>query len=143
MCLAWTPTNLHILSIPPPRRECLDYVFAYSPDGEHLVCGTSTGAILVFSTATQEQTSLIQRHALPVRSLGISPNSQTIYSASDDGTVGVSDIKGGRGQLQFRGPSRHRHILGCFPEWQAPCHGLGGQEVQDMGRSHFRVFEHV
>ena len=64
----------------------------YSPDGELLAIGGMDGIIKIFSTSNYELMKNIEGHAMPIRSLAFSADSQFMMSASDDGHIKGSKI---------------------------------------------------
>lgn len=54
--------------------------------------GAMDGIINVFDVATGKLVHTLEGHALPVRSLCFSPNSQLLLTASDDGQIKIYDV---------------------------------------------------
>lgn len=69
---------------------------AYSPDGTLLAIGGMDGIITIFSTDNYDTFNVIEGHAMPIRSIAFSSDSQFMMSASDDG-----HIKGEHQNIQF------------------------------------------
>ena len=60
---------------------------AFSPDTELLAVGGMDGIIKIFSTNNYDLQNTIEGHAMPIRSIAFSADSQFMMSASDDGHI--------------------------------------------------------
>ena len=60
---------------------------AYSPDSQLLAIGGMDGIIKIFSTDNNDLLNTIEGHAMPIRSIAFSSDSQFMMSASDDGHI--------------------------------------------------------
>jgi len=56
-----------------------------SPDGKYIASGAIDGIITIFDVAAGKVVQTLEGHAMPVRSLCFSPNSQMLLTGSDDG----------------------------------------------------------
>jgi WD40 repeat protein len=69
---------------------------AVSPDGKYLAAANHTGQMKVIDTATWQEAFTPPEHGRVVFRLGWSADNKTLYSASEDGTVGVTRVPGGK-----------------------------------------------
>ena len=60
---------------------------AFSSDNELLSIGGMDGNIKIFSNSNYQLLHTIEGHAMPIRSITFSPDSQFMMSASDDGHI--------------------------------------------------------
>jgi len=65
----------------------------HSPDGSRIAFSTETGQIYIFDLQSNSLTSTYMSHALPVRSLAWSPDSQLLLSASEDKRLVLHDVR--------------------------------------------------
>jgi WD repeat-containing protein 61 len=63
-----------------------------SPDGRHIASGAIDGIISVFDVASGKLVHTLEGHAMPIRSLAFSPDSQLLLTASDDGHMKLYDV---------------------------------------------------
>ena len=63
-----------------------------SPDGKFVASGAMDGIINVFDVATGKLVHTLEGHALSIRSLTFSQNSQLLLTASDDGQIKIYDV---------------------------------------------------
>lgn len=75
--------NKHILST------------CFSADGK-LASASIDGVVNLFDLVTLEVAHKLKAHSLPIRSIMFSPNSDLIYTASDDRHVSLYDLKSGK-----------------------------------------------
>ncbi|KAI0034381.1 hypothetical protein K488DRAFT_84082 [Vararia minispora EC-137] len=68
---------------------------AYSPDGARIALGQETGHIFVFDVDAGSLHTTFVTHAMGIRSLAWSPDSQMLISASEDKRLMVHDVRGG------------------------------------------------
>ncbi|EJT50509.1 hypothetical protein A1Q1_00175 [Trichosporon asahii var. asahii CBS 2479] len=67
----------------------------YSPDGKQLAIGMETGHVHVVDVATTSVIATYTAHAMAVRALSWSPDSQWLYSGSDDARIVLHDVRAG------------------------------------------------
>lgn len=67
----------------------------FSPDGRQLAVGTESGHVAVLDAATSTVVASYAAHALCVRTLDWSPDSQWLYSGSDDARIVLHDVRAG------------------------------------------------
>lgn len=63
-----------------------------SPDGKYIASGAIDGIINIFDVATSKLVHTLEGHAMPIRSLCFSPDSQLLLTASDDGHMKLYDV---------------------------------------------------
>jgi len=66
--------------------------FLQSPDGKYIASGAIDGIINIFDVASQKLVHTLEGHAMPIRSLCFSPDSQLLLTASDDGHMKLYDV---------------------------------------------------
>jgi WD40 repeat protein len=62
---------------------------AFSPDGQHIVSGSSDKLVKVWSVSSGKEVASLAGHAHCVRSVAFSPDGQHIVSGSSDNLVKV------------------------------------------------------
>ncbi|GFZ44693.1 hypothetical protein JCM24511_02417, partial [Saitozyma sp. JCM 24511] len=67
----------------------------FSPDGRSLALSTEIGHIVVVDTETQNVVASYQSHAMAVRTVAWSPDSQWLYSGGDDHRIVLHDVRAG------------------------------------------------
>lgn len=75
-----------------PQNGKFALSIAYSPDGKYIASGSIDGIIYIFDVAAGKITQTLEGHAMPVRSLCFSPDSQMLLTASDDGHSKLYDV---------------------------------------------------
>lgn len=63
-----------------------------SPDGKYIASGAIDGIINIFDVAAGKVAQTLEGHAMSVRSLCFSPDSQMLLTASDDGHMKLYDV---------------------------------------------------
>ena len=63
-----------------------------SPDGKYIASGAIDGMIDIFDVASGKLVHALEGHAMPIRSLCFSPDSQLLLTASDDGHMKLYDV---------------------------------------------------
>ena len=76
---------------------------AFSPNGQHIVSGSSDMTVRVWDAETGQSTLTMQGHTSAVMSVAYSPNGQHIASGSYDETVRVWDAETGQSLLTMHG----------------------------------------
>ncbi|KZT29573.1 WD40 repeat-like protein [Neolentinus lepideus HHB14362 ss-1] len=71
----------------------------HSPDGNRLALSSETGQIYIFDLASTQLSATYTSHAMAVRSLSWSPDSQLLLSASEDKRMILHDIRGAGGAV--------------------------------------------
>ncbi|KAI0265206.1 WD repeat-containing protein 61 [Gloeopeniophorella convolvens] len=66
---------------------------SHSPDGSRVALSVETGQIFIFDLASNALTSTYTSHAMAVRSLSWSPDSQLLLSASEDKRLILHDVR--------------------------------------------------
>ena len=84
------PRNQNVLKGPSPV-----WSVAFSPDGRHIVSGSSDHTIQVWDAQTGAQVGKLQGHTDSVRSVAFSPDGRHIVSGSADHTIRVWDAQTG------------------------------------------------
>lgn len=72
-------------------KKCAFYRFQ-SPDGKYIASGAIDGIINIFDVAAGKVAQTLEGHAMSVRSLCFSPDSQMLLTASDDGHMKLYDV---------------------------------------------------
>ena len=72
--------------------NCLINHFFQSQDGKYIATGAIDGFINVFDVESGKLVHTIEGHAMTVRSLTFSPDSQLILTAADDGHMKIYDV---------------------------------------------------
>ncbi|BEJ13438.1 hypothetical protein CspHIS471_0306120 [Cutaneotrichosporon sp. HIS471] len=67
----------------------------FSPDGRQLAVGMESGHVAVIDVATSAVVASYAAHAMCVRTLDWSPDSQWLYSGSDDARIVLHDVRAG------------------------------------------------
>ena len=65
---------------------------AYSPDGKYIASGAIDGIINIFEMPSGKVVKTLEGHAMPIRSLTFSPDSQKLLTCSDDGHMKIYDV---------------------------------------------------
>ena len=63
-----------------------------SPDGKYVASGATDGIINVFDVASAKLLHTLEGHAMQIRSLTFSPDSQRLLTGSDDGQMKIYDV---------------------------------------------------
>ena len=77
-----------------------------SPDGKYIASGAIDGIINVFDAETSKLMHKLEGHAMPIRSLTFSPNSQRLLTASDDCHMKVYEVAHGNLVCTLSGHTR-------------------------------------
>jgi len=72
------------------------YSAAFSPDGQLLASGSSSGTVKLWNVATGEQIRLLSGHSSRVYSVAFSPDGKLLASGSEDMTVKLWDVATGQ-----------------------------------------------
>ncbi|WRT63508.1 uncharacterized protein IL334_000413 [Kwoniella shivajii] len=67
----------------------------FSPDGQSLALATEQGQVIVLDTETQSVVATYTSHNKAVRTITWSPDSQWLYSGSDDHLIVLYDVRAG------------------------------------------------
>ena len=86
---------------PLPAQEGYIYSLAFSPDGEKLASGDSSGLIVVWDAQTQTPALHLVGHTAQVYDLSFSPDGKRLASGSADGTLILWDTATGALLQQF------------------------------------------
>ncbi|GAB1519917.1 hypothetical protein RhiXN_04182 [Rhizoctonia solani] len=76
-----------------PTRAKFGMCVKHSPDGKYLALSSENGQLSVFDLATQQLSVTYASHAMCVRSLAWSSDSQLLLSASDDKRLLLHDLR--------------------------------------------------
>jgi WD repeat-containing protein 61 len=76
----------------PSRGGAFALCVAFSPDGARVAAGHADGTLSLVDAATGTLAATVDAHQLAVRSVAWSPDGSVLYTASDDGRVGVFDV---------------------------------------------------
>ena len=68
------------------------YCTFQSPDGKYIASGATDGIINVFDVTTAKLLHTLEGHAMQIRSLAFSPDSERLLSGSDDGQMRIHDV---------------------------------------------------
>ncbi len=79
-------------SVLDPQNGKFTLSLAYSPDGKYIASGGLDGIINIFDVNTGKVAQTLEGHAMSVRSLTFSPDSQMLLTASDDGHMKLYDM---------------------------------------------------
>lgn len=63
-----------------------------SPDSKYIASGAIDGIINIFDVASNKLYQTLEGHAMPIRSLCFSPDSQLLLTASDDGHMKLYNV---------------------------------------------------
>jgi WD40 repeat protein/serine/threonine protein kinase len=96
-------------SIDPSGRLRASSALAYSPDGRILAMGTLDNTIGLFDTATWRRLATLTGHELGIRRIVFSQRGDTIFSASDDGTIRRWDVAS-RSQSGIAANAHHGNV---------------------------------
>lgn len=66
-----------------------------SPDGAQVAVGLETGHVVVADTETRAVVATYAAHAMTVRGLAWSPDSQWLYTGGDDARIVLHDVRAG------------------------------------------------
>ncbi|KII94561.1 hypothetical protein PLICRDRAFT_33361 [Plicaturopsis crispa FD-325 SS-3] len=77
----------------PSNRNKFGMHCTHSPDGSRVALGTESGQIYIFDLETNSLAATYTAHAMTVRSLAWSPDSQLLLSASEDKRLILHDVR--------------------------------------------------
>ncbi|RXK36685.1 hypothetical protein M231_06072 [Tremella mesenterica] len=75
----------------------------FSPDGQSLALATESGQIMIVDVETGEVLATYTSHAMAVRTISWSEDSQWLFSGSDDHRIVIHDVRAGSKSGQTRG----------------------------------------
>jgi WD40 repeat protein len=87
------------------------YTVAFSPDGAIVAAGAQT-----WDAATHQETTTLQGHAGDINGIAFAPDSRTVASGGDDGTVRVWNTVTGREVTTFRGHTAQVYTVAFSPD---------------------------
>jgi WD40 repeat protein len=91
-------TGLQVLEIKPPGWHPAWGVWVWSvacsPDGKHVVSGSSDGAIRIFDATTGEKLHELTGHSRHVSTVAYRSDGDFLLSASHDGTLRIWNATG-------------------------------------------------
>ncbi|KAI0986455.1 hypothetical protein GJ496_005876 [Pomphorhynchus laevis] len=138
---------------------------APSPCGRFLACSTTTGSVLLFDMSTLQILKTFEDHALPVRTLGFSPDSRLFATGSDDGliklyqnyytgnseesTVDISTFTGHNGWVLTLHFSKDSQYLAagstenCLRVWNLKDNSQVDDELDDLSAEDKRIHKNV
>lgn len=81
----------------PNRKETINSIslillFLQSRDGKYIASGAIDGFINVFDVASGKLVHTIEGHAMTIRSIAFSPDSELLLTAADDGHMKLYDL---------------------------------------------------
>ena len=83
--------NLNFKNLLKPPN--LSFIFSFqSPDGKYVASGAIDGIINVFDVSSAKLLHTLEGHAMQIRSLTFSPDSQRLLTGSDDGQMKIYDV---------------------------------------------------
>lgn len=89
VCLLW----VDVFAWEPPESPANRDLFPpQSPDGRTIACGSVDGMIKVFDVETGKLTRTLEGHAMPIRSLCFSSDSQYLVTGSDDRHIKLYEV---------------------------------------------------
>ncbi|OWZ45814.1 hypothetical protein C349_02482 [Cryptococcus neoformans var. grubii Br795] len=108
----------------------------FSPDGRSLALATDQGQVVVFDTETRATIATYSSHNKAVRTIGWSPDSQWLYSGSDDHLIVLYDVRagsqsgaGGKGEGAVAMMQGHQNwVLRVAPSPDGRLLGSGGAD---------------
>ncbi|KGB79993.1 hypothetical protein CNBG_5749 [Cryptococcus deuterogattii R265] len=108
----------------------------FSPDGRSLALATEQGQVVVFDTETRATVATYTSHNKAVRTIGWSPDSQWLYSGSDDHLIVLYDVRagsqsgaGGKGEGAVAMMQGHQNwVLRVAPSPDGRLLGSGGAD---------------
>ncbi|GHJ83698.1 hypothetical protein NliqN6_0100 [Naganishia liquefaciens] len=117
----------------------------YSPDGKSLALAAETGHVTIIDVETQSVVTTHASHAMCVRTLSWSPDSQYLFSGSDDRRIILHDIRAGAGGAAGRGSQAVAELqghsswvlsVGASPDNKLLCSGGADSTVRiwDVGQ---------
>ncbi|TXT07292.1 hypothetical protein VHUM_03462 [Vanrija humicola] len=77
------------------RRSARSLTPPQSPDGAQIAVGMETGHVVIVDAETQAVLTTYSAHAMGVRTVSWSPDSQWLYSGSDDARIVLHDVRAG------------------------------------------------
>jgi len=108
---------------------------AFSPQGDLLVAGTTTGEIRFWRAASGIPLQTIQAHADWVRSVTFSPEGDTLASGSDDQTVRLWDVSSGQSLNTLLGHTHGVRSVAFSPDGKVLASSGGDHTVHLWDRS--------
>lgn len=116
--------------------EAFDYIYTlgFSPDGKHLVTGSTNCEIIVWDTVYGQPEFKLGRHIDWIKSIKFSPDGNWIASGSDDHTVKIWDIAKRECRQTLLGHSDYVNALDFSPDGRvlATCDSKGQVLLWDV-----------
>jgi WD40 repeat protein len=91
VCIWEAATGRHCLRVSFPAKSA--YALAFAPDGKTLAIGSADGSFRLLECATGKVLRTFTGHRGAIHGLRFSPDSELLYTASDDTTVLMWDMK--------------------------------------------------
>jgi len=103
---------------------------AFSPHGDLLAAGTTTGEIRFWHATNGIPLQIVQGHTDWVRSIAFSPDGKAVVSGSDDQTVRLWEVSSGKLLKTLQGHTDTVHSVAFSSDWKTLASGSEDQTVR-------------
>ena len=102
---------------------------AFSPDGRHIVSGSSDNTVHIWNVATGQSEAELKGHSSWVNSVVFSPDGSHVVSGSKDNTMCIWNVATGESEAELKGHSYWVNSVAFSPDGSCVVSGSGDNTV--------------